>query len=229
MTAANTPATTSAPASVKCTPSVVKGPSPSSAAAANAGRRSTTRQERACGRDTRDRLGDLGRALLPDGALRLEDERAHHDDARRPRLRPLEQLLVVAGEAHEAFRPAPAAAGLGRVPRRHDGVVGPDPDEGAVDGLEPLVPHPGEEVRDRVARPPPVEQPVLRQAPVEQREVGGARPPLRQAVSQERDQHAPSLCARGLLGYAAGRKTEWSERGGGVMKKAILDVVGLVV
>ena len=45
MTAAKAPATTSAPASVKCTPSVVNGPSPSSAAAANAGRRSSTRQE----------------------------------------------------------------------------------------------------------------------------------------------------------------------------------------
>ena len=196
MTAAKAPATTSAPASVKWTPSVVNGPSPSSAAAANAGCRSSTRQEAAAGRDPRDRFGHLGRSFLPDGAVRLEHDRAHDDDAWRPRLGPLEQLLVVAGQAHEPLRPAPAAADLGCVPGAHHGVVGPDPDEGAVDRLEPLVAQPGEEVRHRVAGAPPVEQPVLREPPVEQREVGGAGPPLGQAVSQEDDQHGQSLRRR---------------------------------
>ena len=121
--------------------------------------------------DPRDGFGHLGRSFLPDGAVRLQHDRAHDDDAWRPRLGPLEQFLVVAGQAHEPLRPAPAAADLGCVPGAHHGVVGPDPDEGAARGSaeQPLVAQPGEEVRHRVAGAPPVEQPVLREPPVEQR------------------------------------------------------------
>ena len=132
-------------------------------------------------------------ALLPERALGLEHERAHDDDALRPRLGPLEQFFVVAGEAHQPLRPAPAAAGVGRVPGADDGVVGADPDEGDVDRLEPLVAHAVQKVGDGVAGAAAVQQPVLCHAPVEQGEVRGAGPPLSEAVSQEGDEHGSSL------------------------------------